>query len=274
MSAAAKKLTTIGQLKVTLKGGQSKKVTIKLNAKGKKLRKKIVLQGDAARDSVDQRRQAEADPQEEREVQEVARARLASSTVAPRRSPGAFAGSAKAIRVSAKPRGVLTAGRGRSGRSGRRWPRSRPGGRRALRHQQQRVGVVVVEVLDRVGRAGGDRVGLGGVEGGGVGGVHAPIASHPAHALDAQRVVGEVAEAAVEAGGGGGGLVGGAGRVELVARGLLEWPASVTRPLSSGSPVTSASPTTRLARASRMTLRPCSASVERQSTGVPSSSAA
>ncbi len=40
MAARPKKLTTIGQLKVTLTGGQSKKVTIKLNAKGKKLRKK------------------------------------------------------------------------------------------------------------------------------------------------------------------------------------------------------------------------------------------
>lgn len=40
-NASAAKLTTIGQLKVTLKGGQSKKVTIKLNAKGKKLRKKL-----------------------------------------------------------------------------------------------------------------------------------------------------------------------------------------------------------------------------------------
>ena len=38
--AKARKLTTIGQLKVTLTGGQSKKVTIKLNRKGKKLRKK------------------------------------------------------------------------------------------------------------------------------------------------------------------------------------------------------------------------------------------
>jgi hypothetical protein len=37
---AAAKLTTIGRLKVTLTGGQSKQVTIKLNAKGKKLRKK------------------------------------------------------------------------------------------------------------------------------------------------------------------------------------------------------------------------------------------
>ena len=43
MSAAAKKLTTIGQLKVTLKGGEKKKVTIKLNAKGKKLRKKMAF---------------------------------------------------------------------------------------------------------------------------------------------------------------------------------------------------------------------------------------
>ena len=31
--AAAKKLTTIGTAKVTLKGGQSKKVTVKLNAR-------------------------------------------------------------------------------------------------------------------------------------------------------------------------------------------------------------------------------------------------
>ena len=43
MSAAAKKLTTIGQLKVTLKGGEKKKVTIKLNTKGKKLRKKMAF---------------------------------------------------------------------------------------------------------------------------------------------------------------------------------------------------------------------------------------
>ena len=108
MSAAAKKLTTIGQLKVTLKGGQNKKVTIKLNAKGKKLRKKMAFKATLTRDSVDQRRQAEADPQEEPEVQEVARARLASSTVAARRSPGRFAGSAKASRASANPRGVWT----------------------------------------------------------------------------------------------------------------------------------------------------------------------
>ena len=40
-SAPSQKLTTIGKLKVTLKGGQKKKVTIKLNAKGKKLLKKI-----------------------------------------------------------------------------------------------------------------------------------------------------------------------------------------------------------------------------------------
>jgi hypothetical protein len=39
--AKAKKLTTIGTLKVTLKGGQKKKVTIKLNSKGKKLRRKM-----------------------------------------------------------------------------------------------------------------------------------------------------------------------------------------------------------------------------------------
>jgi len=39
--SAAAKLTTIGQLKVTLKGGQSKQVTLKLNAKGRKLRKKL-----------------------------------------------------------------------------------------------------------------------------------------------------------------------------------------------------------------------------------------
>jgi streptogramin lyase len=40
-AAKATKLTTIGTLKVTLKGGQKKKVTIKLNSKGKKLRKKM-----------------------------------------------------------------------------------------------------------------------------------------------------------------------------------------------------------------------------------------
>ena len=37
-SSAKPKLTTIGQLKVTLKGGESKKVTVKLNSKGKKLK--------------------------------------------------------------------------------------------------------------------------------------------------------------------------------------------------------------------------------------------
>jgi hypothetical protein len=41
--AKAKKLTTIGQLKVTLTGGQKKKVTIKLNAKDKKLRRKMAF---------------------------------------------------------------------------------------------------------------------------------------------------------------------------------------------------------------------------------------
>ena len=41
MMAAAKKLTTIGKATVTLKGGQSKKVTVKLNSKGRKLLKKI-----------------------------------------------------------------------------------------------------------------------------------------------------------------------------------------------------------------------------------------
>ncbi|MDA0163177.1 hypothetical protein OM076_23085 [Solirubrobacter ginsenosidimutans] len=41
--AKAKKLTTIGTLKVTLKGGQKKKVTIKLNRKGRKLRKKMTF---------------------------------------------------------------------------------------------------------------------------------------------------------------------------------------------------------------------------------------
>ena len=41
--AKAKKLTTIGTLKVTLKGGQKKKVTIKLNSKGRKLRKKMAF---------------------------------------------------------------------------------------------------------------------------------------------------------------------------------------------------------------------------------------
>jgi heme iron utilization protein len=65
-----------------------------------------------------------------------------------------------------------------------------------------RVGVIVVEVLDRVRGSARDRVGLGGVERAAVGGVHAAVASHPAHALDAQDVVGEVAESAVEAGGG------------------------------------------------------------------------
>ena len=40
-AAAAKTLTTIGKATVTLKGGQKKKVTIKLNSKGKKLLKKI-----------------------------------------------------------------------------------------------------------------------------------------------------------------------------------------------------------------------------------------
>jgi hypothetical protein len=39
--AKAKKLTTIGQAKVTLKGGEKKKITVKLNSKGKKLLKKI-----------------------------------------------------------------------------------------------------------------------------------------------------------------------------------------------------------------------------------------
>ena len=39
-AAKAKKLTTIGKATVTLKGGQYKKVTVKLNAKGQKLRKK------------------------------------------------------------------------------------------------------------------------------------------------------------------------------------------------------------------------------------------
>ena len=38
---AAKKKTTIGKATVTLKGGQSKKITVKLNAKGRKLLKKI-----------------------------------------------------------------------------------------------------------------------------------------------------------------------------------------------------------------------------------------
>jgi streptogramin lyase len=41
--AKAKKLTTVGTLEVTLKGGQKKKVTIKLNSKGKKLRKKMAF---------------------------------------------------------------------------------------------------------------------------------------------------------------------------------------------------------------------------------------
>ncbi len=40
-AAAAKTLTTIGKATVTTKGGQSKKVTIKLNSKGKKLLKKL-----------------------------------------------------------------------------------------------------------------------------------------------------------------------------------------------------------------------------------------
>ena len=40
-AAKPKKRTTIGKLTVTLNGGQSKKVTIKLNSKGKKLLKKI-----------------------------------------------------------------------------------------------------------------------------------------------------------------------------------------------------------------------------------------
>jgi hypothetical protein len=40
-AAAAKTLTTIGKATVTLKGGQSKKITIKLNRKGKKLLKKL-----------------------------------------------------------------------------------------------------------------------------------------------------------------------------------------------------------------------------------------
>ncbi|MDA0179114.1 hypothetical protein OJ997_02310 [Solirubrobacter phytolaccae] len=39
--SSAAKLTTIGKATVTLNGGQSKKVTIKLNSKGKKLRKKL-----------------------------------------------------------------------------------------------------------------------------------------------------------------------------------------------------------------------------------------
>ena len=39
--AAAKKQTTIGKANVTLNGGQSKKITVKLNAKGRKLLKKI-----------------------------------------------------------------------------------------------------------------------------------------------------------------------------------------------------------------------------------------
>ena len=38
--AAAKKKTTIGKATVTLKGGQKKKITVKLNAKGRKLLKK------------------------------------------------------------------------------------------------------------------------------------------------------------------------------------------------------------------------------------------
>ncbi len=37
----AAKLTTIGKATFTLKGGQKKKVTVKLNSKGKKLLKKI-----------------------------------------------------------------------------------------------------------------------------------------------------------------------------------------------------------------------------------------
>jgi streptogramin lyase len=41
--AKAKKLTTVGTLKVTLKGGEKKKVTIKLNRKGRKLRKKMAF---------------------------------------------------------------------------------------------------------------------------------------------------------------------------------------------------------------------------------------
>ena len=108
MAAAKKKLTTIGKATVTLKGGQSKKVTIKLNSKGQKLLKKIKkFKATFTVTQSRQRRQAEDDPQEERDASSAsARARRASSTVAPRRSPGAFAGSAKAIRVSAMPRGV------------------------------------------------------------------------------------------------------------------------------------------------------------------------
>ena len=110
-AAAAAKRTTLGQLKITLKGGESKQVTIKLNAKGKKLLKKI--KKFKARLTITQTVTGQKKPKTIlkknvtlQEEEEVARARRASSTVAPRRSPGLLAGAANATRVAAIPRGV------------------------------------------------------------------------------------------------------------------------------------------------------------------------
>lgn len=56
--AAAKKKTTIAKATVTLKGGQKKKITVKLNAKGRRLLKKQA-QGDPDRDAVSERQEAQ-----------------------------------------------------------------------------------------------------------------------------------------------------------------------------------------------------------------------
>ena len=109
LAATAKKLTTIGKATVTLKGGQKKKITIKLNSKGKKLLKKIKkFKATLTVTQTVNGAKAKQILKKNVKFKGRARARRASSTVAPRRSPGAFAVSANAIRVSVMPRGVLT----------------------------------------------------------------------------------------------------------------------------------------------------------------------
>jgi hypothetical protein len=72
---------------------------------------------------------------------------------------------------------------------------------KCLRDDEQRVGVVVVEVVDRGGGVRCDRIGRCGRVGRARGGVHAAVAADPAHPLDAQNPEREVREVDVGRGG-------------------------------------------------------------------------